>query len=218
MLDGYSVSSQRLYAIYASLPGYPPPTAVLEDGVDLDLFAPRRPGRSPGSRDHGLVIGWVGNSAWNEAIEDFKGVHTILRPALRLLQERGIDVRESFADRQERFIPHDQMPAYYARIDVLVCTSSVEGTPNPVLEAMASGVPVVTTDVGIVPQAFGPLQQRFILSERTIPALVDRLAELARHRSLLRELSRENLDQVREWGWDRKALGFRDFFDLVLGG
>ena len=43
LLDGYSVSSKRLCDIYASLPGYPPPLAVLEDGVDLEVFAPRRP-------------------------------------------------------------------------------------------------------------------------------------------------------------------------------
>ncbi|WZB73295.1 glycosyltransferase family 4 protein [Achromobacter xylosoxidans] len=44
------------------------------------------------------------------------------------------------------------MPAYYNSLDLYVCPSAIEGTPNPVLEAMACGVPVISTDVGIVPK------------------------------------------------------------------
>ena len=41
------------------------------------------------------------------------------------------------------------MPEWYSHIDVLICASESEGTPNPVLEALACGVPVISTHVGI---------------------------------------------------------------------
>jgi glycosyltransferase involved in cell wall biosynthesis len=44
------------------------------------------------------------------------------------------------------------MPSRYAALDVLLLTSWHEGTPLVVLEAMASGVPVVATEVGGVPE------------------------------------------------------------------
>lgn len=55
--------------------------------------------------------------------------------------------------------PWEQMPSFYQSLDVLVCTSRVEGIPMPPLEALACGVSVVITKgVGMLdelPQALG---------------------------------------------------------------
>jgi teichuronic acid biosynthesis glycosyltransferase TuaC len=45
-------------------------------------------------------------------------------------------------------VPHDLMPFYISASDVLILTSEREGSPNIVREALASGVPVVSFDVG----------------------------------------------------------------------
>ena len=42
------------------------------------------------------------------------------------------------------------MQEYYDKIDLLICTSTSEGGPLPVFEAIACGVPVISTDVGMV--------------------------------------------------------------------
>lgn len=215
-VDAYSVSSRRLFDIYRTIGDYPPPAAILEDGVDLERFRPAATERFDRSGPGELVVGWAGNSRWATEREDSKGVRTILRPAIEQLAAEGLRVRPLFADRAERMISHRDMPAYYSRIDVYVCTSEIEGTPNPVLEAMACGVPVVSTDVGIVPDLFGRLQRRYILRERSVECLKDALRELALERERLRDLSAENLRMVAAWNWQGKARAFAAFFDGAL--
>jgi glycosyltransferase involved in cell wall biosynthesis len=108
------------------------------------------------------------------------------------------------------------MPAYYASIDVYVCTSKIEGTPNPVLESMACGVPVISTDVGIVPQAFGPLQKKFILTERSVEAVAAALRLLLDEPERLKALSDENLQMIERWDWKIKAENFAGFFQTCF--
>ena len=57
--------------------------------------------------------------------------------------------------------PRDDIPSLLSDATVLILTSDNEGMPNVVLEALASGVPVVATDVGdlsdMVPKGCGAL-------------------------------------------------------------
>jgi glycosyltransferase involved in cell wall biosynthesis len=46
------------------------------------------------------------------------------------------------------YIPHDKLPEYYATSDIFVLPSRNEGMSNTVLEAMACGLPIITTDTG----------------------------------------------------------------------
>lgn len=215
-LAGYSVANDTLLSFYRNCDDFPPPWGTTEDGVDLTLFKPKNLARLISVRERELVIGWAGNSKWEGHTEDFKGLHTILRPAVEELQSEGFRIRLHLADRQVRMIPHDEMPEYYAEIDVYVCSSKIEGTPNPVLEAMACGVPVVSTNVGIVPQAFGRLQQEFILPERSKDCLKEQIRKLLLRPDFLVELSQENLRSIQAWDWSLKVENFAQFFFSVL--
>lgn len=45
-------------------------------------------------------------------------------------------------------LKYDELPDFYKSIDYLLVTSTIEGGPMPVLEALAMGKPVITPDVG----------------------------------------------------------------------
>lgn len=214
-VEAYTVSSERLGNIYEDHSIFRKPDAVITDGVDLDLFYPKNLERFESVEERDIVVGWVGNSRWCQE-KDSKGVNTILIPAVEALQAEGLRVRTDFADRNGGFIPHRHMVDYYGRIDVLVCTSEIEGTPNPVLEALACGVPVVSTDVGVVPEALGSEQRAFILRERSVDALKEALRRLANSPPLFKTLSRENVHQAKRWSWQVKAAQFGAFFAEVL--
>ncbi len=213
---GYHVASRRLDRLYHSFDGLRPPRALIEDGVDTELFRPANLGRLETVADREIALGWVGNSGWTAEVEDFKGVHTILKPAVEQLRAEGVPVRLEMADRQQAFIPHAEMPDYYAGIDIYVCASKIEGTPNPVLESMACGVPVISTDVGIVPEVFGRRQAEFILAERSVECLKAAIRRFFAAPSLFTELSRENLASISGWSWSHQVRKFGAFFDGVL--
>jgi glycosyltransferase involved in cell wall biosynthesis len=76
-----------------------------------------------------------------------------------------------------QFIPPEQMAAVYQTADVFFLPSHSEGFPLAILEAMASGLPVVTSRG----QTFGEIIEREgagVLSDRTATAFCQRLNEI----------------------------------------
>ena len=214
--SNYYVSSNKLLEIYKNIDLENYPYGVITDGVDLEEFYPKNKRKFEDINNRKIKIGWVGNSAWKQDKEDFKGVNTILKPVIKELIEEGYPIETYFADRQERMIPHDKMVDYYSDIDVIVCTSKIEGTPNPVLEGMACGDVVVSTNVGIVPDVLGKKQSEFILKERSKKCLKEKIIYLVEHRELFEELSKENLEQIKSWTWQKISERFKEFFDHVF--
>ena len=216
--DKYYASSNILKNIYDNLDIKYKPKYVITDGVDLNDFYPMNLERFNNLKKRTIKIGWVGNSEWSSEKEDFKGVNTILKPAIKELQEEGYNIEEYFADRQVRMIPHNEMVNYYSNIDILVCSSKCEGTPNPVLEAMACGVPVISTRVGIVPDALGKKQKEFILEERTKECMKEKIVSLITRPEIFKDLSDENLKNIQNWTWEKISKKFDKFFEEALKG
>ena len=217
LAKGYTVSSVRLDGVYRSLQNFAPPTMVIEDGVDPSLFFPRDLERLA-DNDRQLMIGWAGNSAWGLHVDglDHKGLRTLIKPAIASLQREGLSVVGHFSDSSEEHTEYRNMVHYYNGLDIYVCASDMEGTPNPVLEAMACGLPIVSTDVGIVPELFGPLQQEFIVQERSVTAIRDKVRLLLTDPALRQALSKENLERVANWTRQAESQKWQDFFARVI--
>ncbi|MEP0518695.1 MAG: glycosyltransferase [Hyphomicrobiales bacterium] len=210
MVDAYSVSSRKLFDIYSSARSIPKPDAVITDGVDLEFFTPST---SLGKNHKELTIGWVGNSDWGKKLgTDPKGYHNLFKPAMDILQQQDPRFRAQIADRQLVHIPFSDMPNYYRSIDLLACTSSIEGTPNPVLEAMACGVPIVATDVGVVPELFGPLQSRHIIQDPSPEKFSSMISKILKDKEHCHALSQENLSQIKDWSWQNRVRPWWGFW------
>ncbi|KAF0814544.1 N-acetyl-alpha-D-glucosaminyl L-malate synthase [Andreprevotia sp. IGB-42] len=70
----------------------------------------------------------------------------------------------------------DQVGDYLAQADVLLLTSNFEGCPLVVLEAMAAGVPVASTDAGGVYELFGERRADFVTTTASGVALAALIA------------------------------------------
>lgn len=176
------------------------PVALVEDGVDCERF-PVQP--LPAE----FVVGWCGRSA--NVIGDGKGVGLIRKAcAMADVPLRTLDVGP---DPQR---PKAEMPAWYREIAVYVCASDKEGTPNPVLEAMASGRPVLTTRVGITDKLIrDDWNGRFF--DRTPEALAEALAKAKtwdlRRRGICARRTAEEHD------WKKKIGAWRELLWRAAG-
>lgn len=215
-VKNYITTSRKIFEIYSNLNEINNPEQVINDGVDLNLYIPKNLQRFENINE--LVIGWVGNSEFTDSDmdSDLKGLNTIIIPAIEELKNEGYKVVLKTADRKNGMIKQQDMPEYYSSIDVYVCASKTEGTPLPVLESMACGVPVISTDVGIVRECFGEKQFNYILSERSKDSLKEKIKELYNDKSKLMELSKENLKQIKNWSWENIAKQYKVFFENNL--
>ena len=179
-VKNYVVMSKKLEEIYTNLDKINKPLMVIHDGVDLEKFTPQHLERFKNIEKRSIVLGWAGNSKFtdSENDEDLKGLRKIIIPAIQELKNEGYNITQNFADRNIKQIPYEQMPKYYNEIDIYLCASKTEGTPEPILEAMACGVPIISTDVGIACEAFGQRQKKFILEERSKEQLKNKIKEL----------------------------------------
>lgn len=212
--SAYGVSSKALKAIYS---GITPDQHIheLQDGVDLGIFHPTSIDRPLETRDN-IVIGWAGNSEWGKKDSDHKGLKTVVKPAIERLQSSKLPVRHRFCDRIQGWTAFEDMPAYFQSIDILTCASINEGTPNTILEAMACGLPIVTTRVGIVEELFGPLQREFIVDVRSVESFEYKLRTLVEDENLRRRIREENLKSIKKWDWGVRIVHWGDFMDDAM--
>jgi glycosyltransferase involved in cell wall biosynthesis len=142
--------------------------AVVMNGVDAELFHPRDRAEARRSLDIGLrpdgpLCVYVGNlkeeKGSRELAKAWPGVLRA-RPDATLAVVGGGplrgEVEAALADCGERARfagprPLAEVPQWMAAADVLVLPSHMEGTPNVVLEALASGRRVVASAVGGIP-------------------------------------------------------------------
>ena len=81
-------------------------------------------------------------------------------------------------------------PSWYAAADVVALTSDREGTPLALIEAAASGRPVVATDVGGVSDVVVDGVTGFVVAADDISGLADRLIRLSRDPDLRASMGR----------------------------
>jgi glycosyltransferase involved in cell wall biosynthesis len=86
----------------------------------------------------------------------------------------------------------------YREAAVCVLTSDFEGTPNTLLEAMASGLPVVASNVGGVPGIVRHGQTGFLFEPENLGGFVASLVELLKNRKLRTEMGQRARSFVEE--------------------
>lgn len=205
--DGYLVNCEaiaRLLADHERLPRAK--IRVVPNGIDLDAlpaftlardaaraalgFDPRRRlvaqvGRLEPQKDHPTFLAAAAAIAAEDPAVDFLVVgEGAERPALEALVGRL-----GLAGRVRLTGLRDDVPALLAAVDVLALTSTYEGFPNVVVEAMATGAVAVATDVGGCRELVVPGETGFLVPPRAPEAVAGAVRRILADAELARRLA-----------------------------
>ena len=192
-------------SIYNSLEMYEkakhlPNVFLGQRGVDTNFFAPSK------EIPQEFTACWVGNSrsVGEKGLDIIKQACNLAHIPLRYLDSSIL----SQPMRQEEI-----RDTIYHRSSVYICASKWEGTPNPALEALSCGLPVISTPVGNMPEILINGVNGLIV-ERSPEAIAD----------ALRRLKKADLHSLRcnarisicnGWTWKHQAAKYEHAFKAL---
>jgi len=198
------VNNRKLEHEYAPLLRIP--VHYTPNGVDTTFFCPAQ---EPQPYSGELRVGWAGSLGNHGPAH--RGFHDVIEPAVAAVP----GVRLLTAIREQYWRNHDEMLDFYRDLDVYVCASRSEGTPNPCLEAAACGVPLVTTPVGNMPQLIRD-GDNGLFFDGTAEGLANKLALLRDTPSLRSRMAVRMIETIREWDWGVQAENYARMFTSLL--
>jgi glycosyltransferase involved in cell wall biosynthesis len=195
---------------------------VIYNGVDIERFKPR-PNRAEIRREFGLekdkkVVLFVGR------LYHRKGIETLLRSVPPVLKEfsnvKFVISGTGFKQKEESlrklakeldiedhvkflgYVPDEKLPLLYSASDIFVLPAIYENFPFAILEAQATGLPVISTKVGGIPEFLVDNQNGFVIEPRDPTQLTQRLLTLLQDAKLAKEMGdrgRKLIEEKFDW-------------------
>jgi glycosyltransferase involved in cell wall biosynthesis len=138
-------------------------------------------------------------------------------PLLPELRQRastlGLDARVTFTG----YVPESEKPEHFNLGDVFVFPSALEGFGLAVGEAMSSGLPVVASDRGSIPELVVDGEGGFLGDPARPAPLVEALVRLLRDAPLRAKQGAANVERIDRWfRWERCVSTTRAKYERVV--
>jgi glycosyltransferase involved in cell wall biosynthesis len=112
------------------------------------------------------------------------------------------------------FVPARTLAILYRLAAVFVFPSLYEGFGLPPLEAMASGTPVITSNVSSLPEVVG--DAAILIDPLQPDAIADALRRVLSDTALRDDLRRRGLERARHFSWEQSVRRVRQIYGEVL--
>ncbi len=100
-------------------------------------------------------------------------------------------------------VPVDELAELYQRCEVFVFPSTAETFGNPLVEAMACGAPIVSSNTTAMPEILADAALYF--DPEDVPAMAAQIGAVLRDAELRRELSARALARAARYSWEETA-------------
>jgi glycosyltransferase involved in cell wall biosynthesis len=112
------------------------------------------------------------------------------------------------------YVSASELEDLYTRASIFAFPSLDEGFGMPVLEAMARGIPVVTSNRSAMPEVAG--DAAVLVDPNDVTALGEALTALAKDRDRQQELTKLGLERARQFSWDRAVHSTWSVYEELL--
>ncbi len=114
------------------------------------------------------------------------------------------------------YVPHEDLPYLYGGAEMLVFPSLWEGFGLPVVEAMACGTPVVTSNVSSLPEVAGGAA--VLVDPMSVDEIADGIHRLSEDGALRDSLRKRGLEWARSFTWEKTAERTLDVYHRAAEG
>jgi glycosyltransferase involved in cell wall biosynthesis len=113
-------------------------------------------------------------------------------------------------------IAHSKLPRWFKMADVFVMPSLSEGFGICALEAMASGVPVIATRVGSLPEIILDGETGILLDKRQPAEIYRAIMRIFKNKDFAAYLSENGKKRAAEFSWDKSAEKVYKIYQSLL--
>jgi len=113
------------------------------------------------------------------------------------------------------YVSPEELAAWYAKSSVFAFPSLDEGFGMPVLEAMAAGVPVITSNRSALPEVAG--DAALLVNPECTDELVQALRDLTQGEELRKNVARRGVDRARLFTWEKAVAETWNVYRELLG-
>jgi glycosyltransferase involved in cell wall biosynthesis len=129
----------------------------------------------------------------------------------KLVQILSLEDQVKFAG----LVPHEKLPAYYQSASAYVLPSLNEGMSNSMLEALASGLPLLATDTGGTQELIEDGINGFILKMKSAEDIAEKLEILIKNPELRKKMGAESRTKAEGMSWEKVAQKYISAFNAI---
>ena len=112
-----------------------------------------------------------------------------------------------------KLLPHHEIPDLLSKHDVFIFASSCENMPNTLIEAMASGLPVICSNRGPMPEVL--TEKGIFFDPESIPSIVHAMKEICSSNETLIEHAQLSKHIANQFSWNRCARETIDYLTEI---
>lgn len=199
---------------------------VVYAGLDLDQFSPKGPAVD---RPEDPLLLYLGRVDEGKGLFDLLNAHKRLHkthPTVLRIVGDG-ELTDTLRDRVNELgtadhvefvgsVPHSEVQRHYRAADVYCLPSYSEGFPLGNIEAMACGLPVVSTDIAPVREQISNEDNGLLFPPGDVAALTDRLKRLFTSPDERVRIAEAGREWVQRLSWERQAELLESYYQQAI--